>query len=463
MPTMKDPMQPADYSREYHDYLRSHEGVHGWVDTPSLAFLHALASYQSELDIRGPVCEIGVHHGRMFIGLCLARQPGERAVAVDLFDLQELNLDNSGCGDREAFEANLNTHLAETESVTILRADSLELDGPQLLKLSGNERFRLFSVDGGHTAEIASRDLATAAGSMRSDGVVILDDFFAPSWPGVTEGLFRYLASPDESTLAPVAYGHGKLYLVAPAFHEHYAAFFSQLDGLIERSCVEIAGHSVVIFNASPLIERSFRDEPSYLLNQVRTWIERAASGEDPVECLAMAEEFSRRASRAGVDEDTSSSWFYDTVRSSIEGAPAGAERDALLEKFSSALGDDPLFLVERARLHLDRGGYAEAQRDAMTALLSDVALDAGREQRAYDLLERAWGELEDEALVTASLERLSERHGASPGFTLLEGVVLYHLGHREEAHSLLKRASEHSATADRARRLLSEWGFETS
>jgi peptide chain release factor 2 len=51
--------------------------------------------------------EIGVHHGRLFIPMALARRPGERALAIDVFEDQHLNVDHSGKGDRARFEENV--------------------------------------------------------------------------------------------------------------------------------------------------------------------------------------------------------------------------------------------------------------------------------------------------------------------------------------------------------------------
>ena len=68
---------------------------------------------------------------------------------------------------------------------------------------------RLFSVDGGHTADITASDLALAEASLCPGGIVILDDYFNEAWPGVSEGATRYLGA-GTSTLVPVAIGGNK-------------------------------------------------------------------------------------------------------------------------------------------------------------------------------------------------------------------------------------------------------------
>src|ERR1044071_838617 len=68
-------------------YIRS--GMHsvsGYLRAIDAEIIAALLEYQSKNGISGPLCEIGVHHGRLFFMLALARQSGERALAVDLFE-----------------------------------------------------------------------------------------------------------------------------------------------------------------------------------------------------------------------------------------------------------------------------------------------------------------------------------------------------------------------------------------
>ena len=53
---------------------------------------------------------------------------------------------------------------------------------------------RLFSVDGGHAADITASDLTLAEASLCPGGRVILDDYFT-IWQSVSEGASRYLCS----------------------------------------------------------------------------------------------------------------------------------------------------------------------------------------------------------------------------------------------------------------------------
>ena len=60
------------------------ESVAGMLQSGSISVLWSLAELQDAFAVTGDVAEIGVHHGRLFIMLCLALNPGERAHAVDI-------------------------------------------------------------------------------------------------------------------------------------------------------------------------------------------------------------------------------------------------------------------------------------------------------------------------------------------------------------------------------------------
>jgi hypothetical protein len=197
---------------------RGHKRVEGWLEPEAAQLIATFGQWQN---VGGNVGEIGVHHGKLFILLHLLRRPGERSVAVDLFELQELNVDRSGRGDRAVFEQNLRTFAGGTEGVTIASADSTTVKSDDLLNMAGG-RFRLFSVDGGHTAAITESDLTIASESLVDGGLLILDDYFNQAWPGVSEGTNRFLSSSP--TFIPFGSGHGKMYFTTSDYAAAYRA-----------------------------------------------------------------------------------------------------------------------------------------------------------------------------------------------------------------------------------------------
>ena len=185
-----------------------HAKVEGWLMPIAITVLRRLAETQGRSDIRGPVVEIGVHHGRLFLLLHLLSSGEERSVAYDLFDAQAENVDHSGEGNRAAFERNVRVHGDRPERVVVRAVNSLRLT-PDAITADAGGRVRLFSVDGGHTAAITANDLALAEATLCRGGLVILDDFFNEAWPGVSEGACRHLAGG--SSLVPVAIAGNKV------------------------------------------------------------------------------------------------------------------------------------------------------------------------------------------------------------------------------------------------------------
>jgi hypothetical protein len=186
-----------------------HRNVQGWLSKKAAMNIMQLAEIQEVHGITGGACEIGVHHGRLFILLCLLLRPDERALAVDLFGKQGENVDGSGHGSLERLKANLTRWGVDVSRITTLAENSMRLSPQRVQGTVGP--VRIFSVDGGHTAEITHNDLSIAACTVRDGGLVILDDFMSPRWPGVTEGACQFMHEHRE--LAPIGYVSNKLVL----------------------------------------------------------------------------------------------------------------------------------------------------------------------------------------------------------------------------------------------------------
>jgi cephalosporin hydroxylase len=170
-----------------------HRAVPGWLKEGAISALIAFGKWQQENNCLGDAAEIGVHHGKLFILLANLRRQDEQAFAVDIFDDQHLNPDRSGCGDLARFKDNLGFYANEA-GVEIIKKDSTQLTRADFYRgKKGN--IRLFSIDGSHTAAHTLSDLTIAAQLLSTDGLICLDDFYNPDWPGVQEGFYRFLSS----------------------------------------------------------------------------------------------------------------------------------------------------------------------------------------------------------------------------------------------------------------------------
>ncbi len=202
-------------------YGSAHEKVEGWVHRGAATSIKLFTDYHRDNGIEGSLSEIGVHHGRYFLDMAHHSNASEQMIAVDLFEDQHLNPNkfghSSGKGDRGKFLSNIDEYGPEglIERVTLIKGDSMTLSASDLR--GGLKGFRLFSVDGGHEVHHVLNDLKLAEDTLVPGGVIVLDDFFHPGWPSVTEGLFNYFRD-THTDLKAIAYGDNKLYLTQSAY-----------------------------------------------------------------------------------------------------------------------------------------------------------------------------------------------------------------------------------------------------
>ncbi|MCG5432464.1 class I SAM-dependent methyltransferase [Mycobacterium sp. MYCO198283] len=228
-----------------------HRLVDGWMCSDVLSMIEAVDDAQRTAGVTGAVAEIGVHHGKLFIGLKLL-QDGGRAVAIDVFEDQSRNVDGSGEGDRTRFLANV-ARWSDTDGLVVHQGDSTLLAPPQLRELAGGP-VRIISVDGGHTAETVHSDLRLAEATLADGGVVVADDVFNHEWPGVITGTLAYLEGGG--AVAPFAIGFNKVLFSQPhhcaRYRDAVVAAFGDRPG-VHRKRSYFAGHEVeVLSRATP-------------------------------------------------------------------------------------------------------------------------------------------------------------------------------------------------------------------
>jgi hypothetical protein len=198
---------------EVADYLdgQFHE-VKGWCIPHLWNLIQPLHDWQEANGITGPVGEIGVFHGKFFIGLALTKKGQRPHMAFDVFDLQQFNLDGAGKGNRAAFEANLAAAGLTAGELDIRRTDSMAITPEEVAEvraLTGG--FSMFSVDGCHMAEHTINDFRIAMEVTKPGGVIFVDDYLNMDWPGVQEGMARLYLN-ECPRWVPVAYSSNKLF-----------------------------------------------------------------------------------------------------------------------------------------------------------------------------------------------------------------------------------------------------------
>jgi SAM-dependent methyltransferase len=198
---------------------RGREQVDGWLARVDAEIFRSVLEAQASRGLSGGMAEIGVHHGKSFLLMALGLSEREKALAVDLFSLQEQNLDGSGKGDLEQFQRNMQRIGVDRDRVRILEQSSLDLTPQQVLDAVGPVRF--FSVDGGHWLEAARNDLSIAEQTLAPYGVIALDDFHRPEWPEVSAGFFAWFAQ-KKRPIVPFLIGYNKLYLCDEQWAGYY-------------------------------------------------------------------------------------------------------------------------------------------------------------------------------------------------------------------------------------------------
>lgn len=200
-----------------HRYLAIRDRMAGWF-SPGAARLFAWVNrIQKEAGVVGDLFEIGVHQGKSTVLLGLMTDFRKESLGVcDLFDSQERNVTGSGNGNKGIFLSNFDSYVGNRDFLRVYEKSSGELT----LEETGT-RCRFFYIDGGHLAEEVFGDLRLAEKALLEQGIIVADDYFNNVWPGVSEGVCRFLMQ-NPGRLVPLAVGFHRILLVRSAAQKWY-------------------------------------------------------------------------------------------------------------------------------------------------------------------------------------------------------------------------------------------------
>jgi hypothetical protein len=208
--------------------VRGHKRTVGWLSRVDAEIFATIMVDQRLQGAKGDALEIGIHHGRSFILLSLCVGVDENAIAVDVFDNQELNIGGeSGKGNLAKFKYNLARYGDEART-KIISKSSLDLGTAELNSITSGLRF--VSIDGGHWFDAVLNDLRLAAACAGRDCVIALDDLFHPDFPEVAAGYYAWLQ--DKPDFVPLCVSKGKLYQCRPGTARHYSDIILKNDYL---------------------------------------------------------------------------------------------------------------------------------------------------------------------------------------------------------------------------------------
>jgi hypothetical protein len=169
-----------------HYLADGYEQVRGMSSRFAAAICGRLIQRQSALGIAGDVVEIGTFEGRFFIAMALGLAADEKALGIDVFDWPD-----AGVLDR--FLANCDTHRLVRDRFAAWKANSRSIRVADLRRKLANRRSRFFHIDGNHSYQSLSNDLALAHAVLHPQGIVCIDDMLHPSYPTLVTAVLDYL------------------------------------------------------------------------------------------------------------------------------------------------------------------------------------------------------------------------------------------------------------------------------
>ena len=184
----------------------------GWFNIDDCAHFSLVLALQSLMGLHGDLFEIGSYHGRSTCIMARGLQAGERLHVCDAFDLGVA--EQYGDAPTVArFMANLRSVVPDLEEYRVVTYRTTS----DRLVLSPAARFRFIHVDGAHAHAACLNDLRVSARHLLPFGVIAVDDFAYPRYPGVTTAVEAFRAErPDFQVVADLnRHGAGgrKLYL----------------------------------------------------------------------------------------------------------------------------------------------------------------------------------------------------------------------------------------------------------
>jgi predicted O-methyltransferase YrrM len=174
-----------------HYLATGYAAVPGMSSRFAAAICCGLLRIQTDMGIAGPVAEIGPFEGRFFIALAHALGPGEKALAIDLFDWP-----NPGVLAR--FEANCTRHGVPAQRRITWKADSRSMASGELLAKLDGQAPRFVHIDGEHSRAALTQDLELATAVLARNGVIVLDDMLHPGYPTLMVAVHEFLGRHPE-------------------------------------------------------------------------------------------------------------------------------------------------------------------------------------------------------------------------------------------------------------------------
>jgi SAM-dependent methyltransferase len=163
--------------------------IPGWFNLDDMAHFQLILGTQAAAGLTGDLLEIGCFHGRSAVLLALHLRAGERLLLCDAFGLAGAE----PYGDTPTPEQ-VRRNLARAVPALDMARVSLLRSLSRNLNLPPDTRLRFAHVDGSHAQEDALADLELCARHLVPGGIIAVDDYRHPDYPGVTAAADEFLA-----------------------------------------------------------------------------------------------------------------------------------------------------------------------------------------------------------------------------------------------------------------------------
>lgn len=174
--------------------------IPGAFNVDDTAHFHLVLAMQTHFGFHGDLLEIGSSHGRSTAAMVhgLEEEQGEQIHVCDAFERDTEDRYASKPSVCELIN-NLRKVKPGLREMSVVIHDCLSNE----LVLPGNQRFRFIHIDGGHSRDQTLFDLNLCKKHLQPKGIMVVDDYCHPDWPGVKEAVDAFLEeNPDFSILA---------------------------------------------------------------------------------------------------------------------------------------------------------------------------------------------------------------------------------------------------------------------
>jgi hypothetical protein len=170
--------------------------IKGFANADDAMHFAMVLGYQNQTGFGGDLLEIGTYFGRSTLVLAYHQLPGQVLEVCDAFEAPTAD----HYDDKPTVEDVLTSIRAavpgyEAERMCVHNCLSKDLT------LSEGARFRFAHVDGGHSTEEALHDLRLVADHILPHGVIAVDDYDHPRWPGVKVACDQFLLERTDFTV----------------------------------------------------------------------------------------------------------------------------------------------------------------------------------------------------------------------------------------------------------------------